>query len=234
MSNRYAVLSEDADESERRSQVARGRRLVLVSQNHDAVARDHEWDPDTESIRGASDVEEDDVPALSIVETLLVAERIQARTRAFASLDAVNLVECFNHRPRLMQTVPWVMRGAFRSAVQGSVRDCFRGEPSRGGTIPRQKLEARIQSFQQGMWSELLHESATSAERAHTQAVCRRRRQDSDDDGRRVSRALSLVRMGELSAARQALEGAPVAPGTMATFRALTHPERRPPLPREG
>ena len=79
-----------------------------------------------------------------------------------------------------------------------------------------------------------LRESATSAERAHTQAVRRRRRQDSDDDGRRVSRALSLVRVGELSAARQALEGAPVAPGTMATLRALTDPERRPPLPREG
>ena len=40
--------------------------------------------------------------------------------------------------------------------------------------------------------------------------------------------------MGELSAARQALEGAPVAPGTMATLRVLTDPERRPPLPRDG
>ena len=39
--------------------------------------------------------------------------------------------------------------------------------------------------------------------------------------------------MGELSAARQVLEGAPVAPGTHATLRALTDPERRPALPRE-
>ena len=74
MSNRHAVLSEDASELERRGQVAQGRRLVLVSQNHDAVARDHEWDPDTESIRGASDVEEDDVPAQSIIKTPLVAQ----------------------------------------------------------------------------------------------------------------------------------------------------------------
>ena len=39
--------------------------------------------------------------------------------------------------------------------------------------------------------------------------------------------------MGELSATRQALEGAPVAPGTHATLRAFTEPEHRPALPRE-
>ena len=50
---------------------------------------------------------------------------------------------------------------------------------------------------------------------------------------RRAARALSLVHMGELSAARQALESAPVAPGTMATLRALIDPEKRPPVPRD-
>ena len=39
--------------------------------------------------------------------------------------------------------------------------------------------------------------------------------------------------MGELSATRQALEKAPVAPGTMATLRALTDPEKRLPIPRD-
>ena len=39
---------------------------------------------------------------------------------------------------------------------------------------------------------------------------------------------MSLVQVGESSAARQALEGAPVVPGTMATLTAL-----RPPLLRE-
>ena len=34
------------------------------------------------------------------------------------------------------------------------------------------------------------------------------------------------------SAARQALEGAELAPGMLATLRALTDPEKRPPLPR--
>ena len=53
------------------------------------------------------------------------------------------------------------------------------------------------------------------------------------EDEARAARALSLVHMGELSAARQALEGAPLAPGTHATLRALTDPERRPAFPRE-
>ena len=47
------------------------------------------------------------------------------------------------------------------------------------------------------------------------------------------ARAMSHVKMGELSAAKEALEGAPVVPDNMATLRALTDPEMRPPLPRE-
>ena len=61
----------------------------------------------------------------------------------------------------------------------------------------------------------------------------RRRRHRQDEEERRCDRARSLVHMGELSAARRALEAAPVAPGTMATLRKLTDPERRPPVARE-
>ena len=46
---------------------------------------------------------------------------------------------------------------------------------------------------------------------------------------KRAERARNLVHFGELSAARIALEGAQVAPGTLATMRELTNPERRPP-----
>ena len=147
MSSRFAVLSDDADELERPSQIARGRRLVLVSQNHDAVASDHEWDLDTESIRGASDVEEDDVPAQSTIETLFVADRIQARARAFASLDSVNLLEFFSHRPRLMQTVPWVMRGAFRSAVQEASETDDELKATRGWKLLGVAKDDLVQTF---------------------------------------------------------------------------------------
>ena len=81
-----------------------------------------------------------------------------------------------------------------------------------GGTVPRRKLEARITAFQQGARLELLAKGACCAEKALTQSVRRRRRQQSDDDG--AARALSLVHAG-------------------ATLRALTDPEKRPPVPRD-
>ena len=49
----------------------------------------------------------------------------------------------------------------------------------------------------------------------------------------RVQRAEALVQMGELSAGRQALEGADVAPGNSATLAQLTNPVRRLPIPRD-
>ena len=49
-----------------------------------------------------------------------------------------------------------------------------------------------------------------------------------------ATRALSLVQDGRLSAARQALEGASLAPGNLATLGMLTDPTRRPPVPRSA
>ena len=70
------------------------RRLVLVSQNPDFVSNDHKWDPDTESIGGASEVDGEEVPEQSLFETPIEAEpRIHARGRVFASLDSVNLLD---------------------------------------------------------------------------------------------------------------------------------------------
>ena len=39
--------------------------------------------------------------------------------------------------------------------------------------------------------------------------------------------------LGELSSARQVLESGDLAPGNLSTLRALTDPEKRPPVPRE-
>ena len=58
----------------------------------------------------------------------------------------------------------------------------------------------------------------------------RRRRHVRDDVESRAARAEALVQMGELSAARQALEGATVAPGEEATRAALQDPAKRPPV----
>ena len=104
--------------------------------------------------------------------------------------------------------------------------------PHRRGNVPRKRLESWIVAFQEGRWMELLRGVAIAAETAHTHSVRRRHRHDDDDEARRAARAMSLTQMGEWSAARQALEGAAVAPGTMSTLRALTDPEKRLPLPR--
>ena len=42
-----------------------------------------------------------------------------------------------------------------------------------------------------------------------------------------------LVQLGEISAGRQALEGACLAPGNLATLGVLTDPNRGPPVPRQ-
>ena len=105
--------------------------------------------------------------------------------------------------------------------------------PRRGGHIPRRQLVNRFRRFQEGEWIQLLSEGQECAAQAHRSSVRRRRRHRSDDVRDRASRALRLAQLGELSAARQALEGAQLAPGDLTTLRALTDPDRRPPVPRE-
>ena len=50
---------------------------------------------------------------------------------------------------------------------------------------------------------------------------------------KRVEWAEALISMGEISAARHALEGSPVAPGNEDTLNALRDEDRRPPVPRD-
>ena len=105
--------------------------------------------------------------------------------------------------------------------------------PTRGGLVPRKKLEARFRQFHSGEWMQLLGEGTQCALEAHSRSTRRSRRSNNDDEAQRAARALSRVQLGELLAARQALEGAAVAPGTLATLAALTNPEKRPPVPRQ-
>ena len=71
------------------------------------------------------------------------------------------------------------------------------------------------------------------AEVAATVSRRKRRRQRPNDPERRAARAQALVMLGELSSARQAVEGEELAPGTEETLRLLRDPLRRPPRPRE-
>ena len=61
-----------------------------------------------------------------------------------------------------------------------------------------------------------------------------RRRRNGDSVEKRARRASHMVQLGELSAGRQALEGACLAPGDQKTLEALKDPDRRPALPRNS
>ena len=63
-------------------------------------------------------------------------------------------------------------------------------------------------------------------------STSRRRRRSPDSIVHRVARAETLAHLGELSAAGNALEGAPCAPGDNIILRALLDESRRPQHPR--
>ena len=62
----------------------------------------------------------------------------------------------------------------------------------------------------------------------------RARRRDQDTIEKRARRALHMVHLGEVSAGRQALEGAALARGDNTTLSQLRDQSRRPALPREA
>ena len=93
-------------------------------------------------------------------------------------------------------------------------------------------MSERFASFSQGRWEDLLIKSRDSAWAAVQAQVKRRRRVVPNCPDIRAERAHRLIQLGELSAARQALEGDPPAPGNNATLQLLRDPERRPAAPR--
>ena len=90
----------------------------------------------------------------------------------------------------------------------------------------------RVKFFSDGRWDYLLLLSRDSAMAAVQALGQRRRRVPPNPVEHRAERAHNLIQMGELSAARRALDGDPVAPGNDATLRALRDPQRRPQAPR--
>ena len=215
---------------------------------------------DTESVEGVPepDVEGEVLEPSAAVEPMAFESRPGKFHAAFASLDDIDLKVIFSNRAAVMRSVPSFLQGAFRTTMRVALTELVKGideqsnvrmtrgwklflllprlllhKPFRGGLVPKKILEARFHLFQMGHWQELLDASIHNAAKIHHRSVRRRRREAGDEIEKRASRALSLVQMGELSAARQALDGAPVAPGTLATLRALTDPEKRPPTARQ-
>ena len=96
----------------------------------------------------------------------------------------------------------------------------------RGGLVSKAKLSERFDKFVRGEWNQLIRASMQCDEEA---AVSRRRKgRRSNDSEQRAIRALNFVQVGELSAARQALEGAEIAPGNDDTLKQLSDTSKRP------
>ena len=89
----------------------------------------------------ASDVEVSEVVEPTVAENPVVLEaRVRAPVRAFASLDAVNFVDLFNHRAIVMRSVPNVLNSEVR-VVRGwklflLLPRMLLFRPPRGGVVP--------------------------------------------------------------------------------------------------
>ena len=93
----------------------------------------------------------------------------------------------------------------------------------------------RFQVFCRGLVVAFVESTADNVRKMLPVAMHRKRRRHTpqQDLDRRAVRIEGLVQMGELSAGRQALEGASLAPGNRQTLDALQDPQRRPPEPRD-
>ena len=121
-----------------------------------------------------------------------------------------------------MKTVPYFLRGPFRTVLRIALRQIQsidmverkRGwklfllahrmllhRPPRGCLISKEKLASRFSKFARGEWMDLVNMGARCA--------------------------VQLVQLGELSSARQALEGAELAPGNELTLYELHNLARR-------
>ena len=152
----------------------------------------------------------------------------------FLAQDDVNVEDLFRRRACVMKSVPKFLRGPFRTVLRIALREASstdeprreRGwkllmlalrmllfRPARGGMVSKEKLTSRFDKFSRCEWLDLLEAASRCTEEATT--VCRRRhRREVDVEEKRAAKALALVQVGELSSARQALEGADVAPGS--------------------
>ena len=153
---------------------------------------------------------------------------------ALSLLDDVDMSVMFRQRAAVMRTVPHFLRRSYRNAMKLALEEATWGNHRMdavrqergwklfmllprmllhrlpgGGLISKEKLVGRFQMFAGGEWIPLLRASATCDEQA-ARARHRKCHRDGDDVERRIMRAGRLVELGELSSARQALEGAAV------------------------
>ena len=189
-------------------------------------------DDDTDHEMGMSEAGSEGVfEFIEEPEANVVVPRVAGLREALLSLDRWHLPDLVKKRACVMRSVPRFLKGPYRNALRVALEEATaqqlcrqeRGwklftllprmllhRPLRGGLLSKEKLTQRFDAFSHGQWESLLEASARCDEQA---AVSRRRsqRRDGDHIERRAVRAKMLVGLGELSSARQALEGASLA-----------------------
>ena len=81
-----------------------------------------------DSVEGASLAEVEDVVEPTAESPPIDMEpRVRAPRGTFASLDDVCLTDVFENRARVMRSVPFVMRGAFRAVLRVALEEIVQG-----------------------------------------------------------------------------------------------------------
>ena len=140
---------------------------------------------------------------------------------AFHRMDLVDVEVIFRKRAVVIKSIPPFLPGPFRTAMRTTPAEAIAsehvrrargwtlflllprmllGRQPRGGPVSKEKLPQRFQLFSEGRWAELIGDSERIAEAASS-AMHRKRRRRTQMMKRRAARALSLVQLGELSAA---------------------------------
>ncbi|CAE7348829.1 unnamed protein product [Symbiodinium sp. KB8] len=146
---------------------------------------------------------------------------------AWEALDELDLREELRHPTPTLQDVPPFMRAAVRNALTSALARLRAADVAGHSTgwQGRALLLARAAAFQRGVWRQLF-------------AAARPGTRDPEPPmeldpavafERKRQRACAKVRQGEFTRARQVLTAAELAPGTEATWVALTDPTKRPP-----
>ena len=179
--------------------------------------------------------------------------RPSARTQAgFAALDMINVRDIFTQRACVMKVPPEFLKRSIPFSREDSVVGDYQRDGVGEQHQSRQRLEivpltpedALVQAPQgeQGVQERTLgpvHQVRSglvvgSLDRERGSVCSRHRDAQQEEKKKRAERAEALICLGKISAARRALEASPVAPGTEATYRALTDAGRRPPEPRDA
>ena len=111
------------------------------------------------------------------------------------------------------------MRGGFRNVLRVAIQEALSGNPRRSER--GWKLLLMLPRM-------LLFKNLRKGTVAKEKLMERSRRAGCPKTAQRADRALHLVQLGEFSSARQALEGAEIAPGDRNTLAAFQDPVLRP------